>query len=126
MRTHILELKAKLVCSELVSKIRNLIRQTHEFELLSQVLRSSTSILANIEEAIAAQSRRDFIAKLCISRKEMKETLMWLELLNNERIIDSESYNTAISKLTEIFKMLNSSISTASKGIRNSTNRPLL
>ena len=54
-----------------------------EYVISKQVLRSGTSIGANIAEAFYAQSEADFIAKLYISRKEAGETLSWIDLLNN-------------------------------------------
>ena len=61
-----------------------------ELVLGRQLLRSGTSIGANVEEAIAAQSRRDFIAKLAIARKEARETNYWLRLLRDSGIGETE------------------------------------
>ena len=55
-----------------------LLREKNEFLLSKQLFRSGTSIGANIEEAIAAQSRKDFISKLSIAAKESRETPYWL------------------------------------------------
>ncbi|MBI4836230.1 MAG: four helix bundle protein [Candidatus Abawacabacteria bacterium] len=57
------------------------LRVRHEYELASQLMRSGTSIGANIEEAIGAQSRKDFISKLAIARKEAREVNYWLALI---------------------------------------------
>lgn len=58
-----------------------LIKQHKEFVLSKQLLRSGTSIGANINEAQAGQSRADFVAKMCIASKESREARYWLELL---------------------------------------------
>ncbi len=59
-----------------------------EFILSKQLLRSGTSIGANVEEAIAAQSRKDFISKMSIASKEARETRYWLRLLNKNKLVD--------------------------------------
>lgn len=68
-----------------------------------QILRSGTSIGANVEEAIAAQSRKDFISKLSISNKEARETRYWLRLFHNSRLVDI----TVDSQLSEIESIIN-------------------
>ena len=64
------------------------------YELASQLFRSATSIGANVEEAQAAQSKKDFIAKMCISAKEARETRYWLKLIDETHIskIDVTSF----------------------------------
>ncbi|WP_367280371.1 four helix bundle protein [Sulfuricaulis sp.] len=58
-----------------------------EHELTSQLLRSATSVGANIEEAGAGQSRRDFISKLSIARKEANESRYWLRLMRDAMLL---------------------------------------
>jgi four helix bundle protein len=60
------------------------------FELASQLFRSATSIGANVEEAQAAQSKRDFISKMSIAAKEARETRYWLRLLNESELTTKE------------------------------------
>jgi four helix bundle protein len=80
------------------------------YELASQVFRSGTSIGANVEEAQAAQSKKDFTAKMCISAKEARETRYWLRLIDETHIskIEVKSYlkeiNEIINILTKIIK----------------------
>ncbi len=59
-----------------------------EYIISKQVLRSGTSIGANVEEAIAGISRKDFIAKLSISAKEARETKYWLRLIQKSKIVE--------------------------------------
>ena len=81
-----------------------------EFIISKQLLRSGTSIGANVEEAIAAQSRKDFISKMSIASKEARETRYWLKLLNQSRLVtlDYAPYLTSaehiINILTKIVK----------------------
>src|SRR6058998_1611857 len=59
-----------------------------EFVLSRQLLRSGTSIGANVEEACAGQSRKDFLAKMSIASKEARETRYWLQLLQQSKLVD--------------------------------------
>lgn len=61
-----------------------------ERELCSQLLKSGTSIGANIEEAIGASSRKDFIAKLAIAYREARESNYWLRLLKEDGLLDEK------------------------------------
>ena len=58
------------------------LKKENEFIISKQILRSATSIGANVEEAIAAQSRKDFVHKMAIASKEARETKYWLRLLD--------------------------------------------
>jgi four helix bundle protein len=73
-----------------------------------QLLRSSTSIGANLQEAIAAQSKKDFISKLSISLKEAYESRYWLNLLLYSKYLDN--IDKQLTLLTEIIKMTAKSI----------------
>src|SRR3954451_24204923 len=64
------------------------LRHDHEYVLSKQLLRSGTSIGANVEEALAGQSRSDFISKMSIARKEARETKYWLRLLQGSQLTD--------------------------------------
>lgn len=77
-----------------------------EFVISKQILRSGTSIGANIEESIGAQSRNDFFAKITISYKEARETYYWLKLLIAGKYITTEEYILYERKIVEILKIL--------------------
>jgi four helix bundle protein len=64
-----------------IMKLYKTLTQQQEFVLSKQLLRSGTSVGANVQEALAAQSRKDFLHKMSIASKEARETLYWLELL---------------------------------------------
>ena len=83
-----------------------------EFVLSKQLLKSGTSIGANINESIAAQSKKDFIAKMYIAAKEARETKYWLLLLDNSNLVKLD-YRVYIQKIEEIIKILTSIIKTS-------------
>jgi four helix bundle protein len=69
------------------------LQERHEYVLSKQLLRSGTSIGANVEEACAGQSRKDFLAKMSIASKEARETRYWLQLLHQSKIVDIDITN---------------------------------
>ena len=80
----------------------------HEFTLADQVLRSGTSIGANISEAIDAFSRADFHYKLTIALKECSETKYWLELLHEAELISDIMFDSMYTDLVSIYYLLTS------------------
>jgi len=80
----------------------------NEYELSKQILRSGTSIGANIEEAIGGQSTKDFISKLSIAYKEARETHYWLRLLHDSDYIETKDFETIIHDCTELLKLIGS------------------
>jgi len=76
-----------------------------------QVLRSATSIGANVEEATAAGSKDDFTYKMNIALKEARETHYWLRLLGDSRLIDKKTLNPVITEADEIKKILGAIVS---------------
>ena len=82
--------------------------------IAKQLLRSATSVGANINEAIYGNSKPDFIAKLHISLKEVSESIYWLTLLKNTKLYDYD-YDKSINLAEEIKRMLISSIKTAKR-----------
>jgi four helix bundle protein len=83
-----------------------------EFVLSKQLLRSGTSIGANVEEAIAAQSRRDFISKMAIASKEARETRYWLMLLNKSKLVDID-YSGYLNGIEHIINILTKIVKTS-------------
>ena len=84
-----------------------------EYHLSKQLLRSGTSIGANIAEAQQAQSRSDFISKLSISLKEASETDYWLRLLNATEFLSDAEFISVHSDCTELERLLTAIIKTA-------------
>ncbi len=87
-----------------------------EYMLGKQLLRSGTSIGANVEEATAAQSKKDFIAKMSISLKEARETNYWLRLLKRTGYIQK---NEMIKESEEIMNILGAIIRTSRKNLES-------
>jgi four helix bundle protein len=80
------------------------LKKENEFIISKQILRSATSIGANVEEAIAAQSRKDFIHKMSIASKEARETKYWLRLLDKSNLttISMSNYLIEIEHILNI------------------------
>ena len=83
--------------------------------MAKKVLRSGTSIGANIAEAVYGSSRKDFIAKLQISKKEAAETLYWLDLLHGCDYIANDIYQSLHGDCRELLLMLTSAIKSATE-----------
>jgi len=77
-----------------------------------QLLRSGTSIGANVEEALAGQSRKDFLAKMSIASKEARETNYWLRLIKDSGIFDKQRTQALIEVSEELIKILTSIVKT--------------
>ena len=87
--------------------------------LSKQLIRSATSIGANVEEALGAQSKKDFVAKLYIVSKETRETIYWLRLLNEIGVKNNSSFDKYIMQANEILRITNSTILTTKKNMEN-------
>lgn len=85
-----------------------------------QLLRSGTSIGANVREAQNAQSKADFIHKFSIAQKECDETLYWLELLHQAGFLQENEFAQIHNDAIELLKMLRSSILTTKQKLHNS------
>ena len=96
-----------------IKLFQHLSKEKHEFVISKQVLRSGTSIGANIEEAGQAQSKPDFIHKLAIAQKESFETHYWIRLLRDSDLLDGKIAESLLSDCSKLQKLLTSSIKTA-------------
>jgi four helix bundle protein len=79
-----------------------------EFVLSRQLLKSGTSIGANVEEAIGGQSRKDFLSKISIAYKEARETKFWLRLLRDSNSMDSAHSDELLYQVEEILRIIGS------------------
>ena len=79
-----------------------------EFVLSRQLLKSGTSIGANVEEAIGGQSRKDFLSKISIAYKEARETKFWLRLLRDSNSMDTAHSEELIYQIDEILRIIGS------------------
>lgn len=104
--------KSKDFAVDIVQLCKKIRENEKEYVLTNQLLRSATSIGANIHESKYAQSTADFISKMKIALKECFETEYWLEILNRSDYIDDELYKSLQSVCGTIRRMLISSINT--------------
>ena len=96
----------------IVNLYKHLTETKKEYILSKQLLKSGTSIGANIAESQEAQSTADFVSKLSIALKESKETEYWLRLLNATEFLTEAEFSSIISDCREIEKMLTAIIKT--------------
>lgn len=89
---------------DIISLVKNFPRNNEGFILGKQLLRSATSIGANVEEAIAAYTKNDFTYKMSLALKEARETNYWLRLVRDSKIVKTEleSYIEASEELRKI------------------------
>ena len=112
MSNSIMRDKAKEFAKNIVFLCRNMKEERKETVLINQLLRSGTSIGANIHEAQYAQGTKDFISKLEIAQKECYETEYWLELLFETDCIEDAVYKSIQNDCGAIRRMLISSLNT--------------
>ena len=102
--------KTKAFAIQIIHLYLYLSNERKEYVLSKQVLRSGTSIGANVKEAIYAQSTADFISKMSIALKEASETEYWIELLIESEYITEQAGNSLKNDCVEIIKILTSII----------------
>ena len=98
--------KSKAFALRIIKVYAYLRDEKQELVLSKQLLRSGTSIGANIREALRGQSRPDFYAKLNIALKEADETEYWLELLHESGYLDGKSFESIYTDCDELIKLL--------------------
>jgi four helix bundle protein len=96
---------------KIIELYKKLLEQ-HEYVLSKQLLRSGTSIGANVTEATAAQSKKDFITKMYIASKEARETKYWLTLLSKSKLVNI-NFNDYLLEIDELIKILTSIVKTS-------------
>ena len=112
MGDRIIYRKAYSFALEIVKLYKYLSTEKREFVLSKQLLKSGTSIGANINEAISSESKKDFVHKLGIALKEARETLYWLNLLKDSGFITVEQFTGLNNECNSIIKILSSIILT--------------
>ena len=112
MSESILRNKAQRFAVDIVYLCRDLKRRGAEGALYSQMLRSGTSIGANVYEAQYAQGSKDFISKFEIALKECNETAYWLEILRDTKCLTTEEFSVYFGRCTEIRRLLIASVTT--------------
>jgi four helix bundle protein len=110
--------KSFLFAIRMVKLFQHLSGHKKEFVLSKQLLRSGTSIGANIREEFNAESKNDFIHKLAIAQKESDETCYWLELLSATEFLSEKEFNSVSKDSIELVKLIRSSILTAKQNLK--------
>ena len=95
-----------------IISLYKILKQHNEFEIGKQLLRSGTSIGANVHEAGAGQTKRDFITKMAISSKEARETKYWLKILEASNLVTYD-YSTLLKECDEIINILTAIVKTS-------------
>jgi four helix bundle protein len=93
-----------------------ILKSKNEFVISKQLLRSGTSIGANVEEATAAQSKKDFATKMSIASKEARETRYWLRLLNKSKLVEYD-YKSYLNKIDELIRIITAIVKTAQSNL---------
>lgn len=109
----------------IVNMQRFLIKEYKEYTLSNQILRSATSIGANLAEAECAISDRDFLSKIYISLKETAETLYWLELLFRTNYLTEKQYSSLYSECIELKRILTATTKTLTRRMNSNSNSQL-
>ena len=113
MRKNIIKEKSFDLAKEVVYLYQFLLKEKHEYTLSKQLLRSGTSVGANIAEGVAGQSKKDFCHCLNIAYKESRETYFWLSLLKETGYLNAERADPVILICDEVIRILCAILSTA-------------
>jgi len=106
---------------EIIKLYKLLSESKKEYVLSKQILRSGTSVGANINEAISAESKSDFIHKFGISLKEARETLYWLNLLKDSSYLSQDHFKKLEILNNEIISIITKIIKTSKTNIKNNS-----
>ena len=102
-----------------INKLRKYLRdEQHEYNNSDQIQRCGTSIGANYSEACDAESKADFVHKMTIALKEANETIYWLKVLYDSKLISQKQYDYLMKDLDEIYRVLTASIKTAKEKLK--------
>ena len=99
-----------------IIELYKILKSKNEFVISKQLLRSGTSIGANVEEANAAQSKKDFATKMSIASKEARETRYWLRLLNKSKLVEYD-YKNYLNKIDELIRIITAIVKTAQSNL---------
>ena len=111
--------KSKRFAVRIIKLYQYLCEEKHEYVISKQLLRSGTSIGANLAEAECAISRKEFLAKVYIALKECAETKYWLELLWETEFLRDSHFNSIYADCEELRKMLSATTKTISSTLHS-------
>lgn len=119
MKENVIQVKSYAFAVRIVKVYQYLCEEKKEYVLSKQLLRSGTSIGANIEEAIGGQSDKDFFAKLTIAYKEARETHYWIRLLTDTNYISKKENESLLNDINELLRIIGSIQKTLRSKINN-------
>ena len=114
-KSNVIREKSFMFAVRTINLYKILINDRKEFIISKQLLRSGTSIGANVREALNAESNADFVHKLAIAQKECDETCYWLELLHKTGFIYESEFNSIDYDASELLKIIRSIILSSKK-----------
>ncbi|MGM9799066.1 MAG: four helix bundle protein [Muribaculaceae bacterium] len=109
--------KSKSFAIRIVNLYKYLIQNKREYVMSKQLLRSGTSIGANLSEAIYGISEKDFTSKIFIALKESSETIYWLDLLHNTGYLSNKQYESINNDCIELVRLLTATAKTLNEKI---------
>lgn len=112
MKENVIKEKSLQFAIRIVNLHKHIESQHNNYVLSKQILKSGTSIGANVREALGAQSKKDFCSKMNIALKEAYETEYWLELLHKTDFLDDVAYQSMFTDCRELTNLLASIVKT--------------
>ena len=119
MKDNVVMDKSFVFAVKIVKLVKTIQDQKKEFLITKQLLRSGTSVGANIREGNNAESKADFIHKMSIAQKECSESIYWLELLKETDYINNEQFHSLNSDEVELIKLLTTILKSAKQKLNN-------
>jgi four helix bundle protein len=120
MKKNLIEDKSFDFAQKIVLTYKDLVYVKKEFVLSKQLLRSGTSVGANVSEAVFGQSDKDFVSKLKIARKEANESLFWIRLMEKTDFLEIKTASTLKKDATELVRILTAIIKSTLDRMNNS------
>jgi four helix bundle protein len=117
MKENLIREKSFQFALDIIALYKEMIKE-NEYVISKQLLRSGTSIGANIEEAQSGQSKKDFLSKMSIALKEARETKYWILLLEKSQLIKKD-YSMYLTEIEELIKLLSSIVKSTKNNLEN-------
>ena len=111
--TNLIKKKTYAFALKIIERYK-ILSSANEYVLSKQLLKAGTSIGANVEEAMAGQSRADFLSKMSIASKEARESKYWLRLIRDSKLIDDSHVAPLLAESSEIIRILTLIVKTTS------------
>jgi four helix bundle protein len=112
-KNNLIQQKSFTFALEIIA-LYKILMKNNEWVISRQLLRCASSVGANVEEAIAGQSRKDFAHKMAIASKEARETRYWLKLLNQSKLIEAD-YTKYLTEIEQIIAILTKIVKTSNE-----------